>query len=41
MSASTLRATKHAEIGTKHGQITRTLTGGACAVLTNDRAEEG
>jgi hypothetical protein len=41
MSASTLRDTKHAEVATKHGPVTRTLNGGACAVLTNDRAEGG
>jgi hypothetical protein len=41
MSASTLRDTKHAEIATKHGQVTQALNGGACAVLTNDRAEGG
>jgi uncharacterized protein YhbP (UPF0306 family) len=35
MSASTLRDTKHAEVATKHGQVTRTLNGGASAVLTN------
>jgi hypothetical protein len=38
MSASTLRDTKHAEVATKHGQVTRTLNGGACAMLTNGRA---
>jgi hypothetical protein len=41
MSASTLRATRHGEVATKHGQVTRTLTGGACAVLTNGRAGGG
>jgi hypothetical protein len=39
MSPSTLRDTKHAEVATKHGQVTPALKGGACAVLTNDRAE--
>ncbi|MGH7525462.1 MAG: hypothetical protein ACREMX_02030 [Gemmatimonadales bacterium] len=42
MSASTLRDTKqHAEVATKHGQVTRTLNGGACAVLTKGRAGGG
>jgi hypothetical protein len=41
MSASTLRDTKHAEVATKHGQVTRTLNGGACAVPTNGRAGKG
>ena len=41
MSASTLRDMKHAEVATKHGQVTRTLNVGACAVLTNGRAGGG
>jgi hypothetical protein len=41
MSASTLRDMKHAEVVMKHGQVTRTLNGGACAVLTNGRAGRG
>ncbi|HZM26726.1 MAG TPA: hypothetical protein VFB89_05185 [Gemmatimonadales bacterium] len=41
MSASTLRDTKHAEVATTHGQVTRTLTGRSCAVLTNGQAEGG
>jgi uncharacterized protein YhbP (UPF0306 family) len=41
MSASTLRDTKHAEVATKHGQVKRTLNGGASAVLTNGWAGGG
>jgi hypothetical protein len=41
MSASTLRNMKHAEVATRHGRVTRTLNGGACAVLTNGRAGGG
>jgi hypothetical protein len=41
MSASTLRDTKHAQVGTTHGQVTRTLNGGSCAVLTNGQADGG
>jgi hypothetical protein len=39
MSPSTPRDTKHVEVATKHGQVTRTLHGGARTVLTNDWAE--
>jgi hypothetical protein len=41
MSASTLRDMKHAEVATRHGRVTQTLNGGACAVLTNGRAGGG
>ena len=41
MSVSTLRDTKPAEVATKHGQITRTLNSGACAVLPDGPAGGG
>jgi hypothetical protein len=39
MSPSTPHDTKHAEVATKHGQVTQTLHGDAWTVLTNNRAE--